>query len=626
MITSGFKEEMMIRNKTLAVFILAVWLTSFPSYGAIDGRDILEKCKKASGGSAWDSIRTAHVKMKLATGGLEGKAESWEDVITGRHISRYSLGPVTGEDGFDGETIWTKDSSGQVRQRQGDDEVLGTANEAYRICLAYWYPQRWPAEIEYSGTREEEGKDFHVLRITPHSGRPFDLWVNAGTWLIDRTVEKTALETRTVFFSDYREVNGLKYPFYSRSTNGETQYDILTNIESVEFNVPLEEGLFGMPAPPPPDFAFAEGRTSTTVPFQLLNNHMYVDVKLNGKGPFLLLCDTGGANIVTFTLADELGLEPEGKLQARGAGEESEEVSLVKIDSLSVGDVTILDQLFAVFPLESFYAVEGIPQSGLIGYEIFRRFVVKIDYENSLLTLTRPDAFSYEGDGTVIPFKFNGRIPQVEGSIDGIPGKFDIDTGSRASLTLTGPFVEKHELVKHFSPKVEGVTGWGVGGPVRAKVSRARLLLLDGIEFDNPVTELSLQTGGAFTDPYMAGNVGAGLLKRFNITFNYDRHEIIFEPNANASKPDVFDRSGMWVNLADSAFEIVDVIENGPAAESGLEAGDTIIAVDGQSATKLSLPELRHRFRSDPPGTRIHLTVKNGQVEREVDLILRDLL
>lgn len=34
-------------------------------------------------------------------------------------------------------------------------------------------------------------------------------------------------------------------------------------------------------------------RGSVTVPFTLANNQIYVDVLLNGKGPFRALCDTG---------------------------------------------------------------------------------------------------------------------------------------------------------------------------------------------------------------------------------------------------------------------------------------------------------------------------------------------
>ena len=63
--------------------------------------------------------------------------------------------------------------------------------------------------------------------------------------------------------------------------------------------------------------------------------------------------------------------------------------------------------------------------------------MVRVDYEHGQLTLTAPSAFTYQGHGTVVPFRFNEQIPQVDGSIDGFPGKFDIDTGAaRGSVTI----------------------------------------------------------------------------------------------------------------------------------------------------------------------------------------------
>jgi hypothetical protein len=605
---------------------LAAQCTMLSAEEVRDPHEILMKAKEAAGGSAIDTLRTVHAQMKIRTGGMDGIAESWEDVQRGKFRSRFELGPVKGEEGFDGEIVWTRDTSGQVLRGEGEDERQGAMNGAYRASLAYWFPERRPAEITSAGLQEENGKSFHVVRITPEEGRPFDMWIDAATWLIDRTVEKQAVDTRTIFFSDYRKIGGLTYPFSSRSTNGETQYDFFTTLEKVEFNLPLDEETFSMPAPPPPDFSFAAGKNATEIPFKLLNNHIYLEVRLNGKGPFLFLCDTGGANIVTPSLASELGLTPVGAVQGRGVGEKSEDVGFVKMDSLSLGDVTLKDQLFMVFPLEPFSAVEGVPQAGLVGYEVFKRFVAQVRYADGVLMLTDPGAFAYEGQGTVLSFQFDGRIPQVDGSIDDIPGKFDIDTGSRASLTLLAPFVEANGLKEKLSPRFEGVTGWGVGGPARGLIARAGILRLGNIVIENPVAELSLQKRGAFTDVYVAGNVGAGLLKKFDIIFDYGHQQMIFEPNVNASKADVYDRSGMWVNKADSVLEVVDVIEGGPADKAGLAVGEAILSVDGRSARETSLPLLRDRFRSDPPGTSLLLKVRGEQGEREIALVLEDLV
>lgn len=593
---------------------------------------VLARAKQLSGGKAWDAVANRTVHARLHVGGLDGTAEATEDVLGCRHALRYSLGPLSGAEGFDGKTPWTADASGQARAEESAEAREAAADEAYRTCLAFWYPARWPAEVTLDGRTEEGGRRFDVLLITPRGGRPFKLWIDAGTGLFDRVVEAAGIETRTSFFSDFREVQGVRVPFSTRSTNGDTRYDQLVTVESIRFDQPLAAGAFAMPAPPPADFALAGGATSTSVPFELLNNHIYLDVKLDGKGPFRLLCDTGGANILTPRLAKTLGLSPQGALQGRGVGDKSEDVGLVKVAALGVGAATLRDQVFAVYDLDPLSSAEGVPANGLIGYEVFKRFVVRVDYEHRTLTLTLPAAFAYHGAGVAMPFKFNGHIPQVEGAIDGIPGAFDIDTGSRASVDLLGPFVQQHGLRERYAPKLEGVAGWGVGGPALSQFARAGSLRLGGLEVSHPVIELTLQTKGAFSDKYVAGNVGGALLSRYNLVFDYSRQRLVFERHAGSDLPIPFDRAGAWMNLATEAppalpaFEVIDVYAGGPAAEAGMLRGDRIVEVDGKPPGDLSLPALRERLRTDPPGTRIRFTVLRAGQRGEVVVVLRDLV
>jgi predicted aspartyl protease len=625
------KKERRPMSRKLGLFLVVavIALVGFRAAeaGQRDVRQVLEKAKQATGGKAWDAVRSVHTKAKLTTSGLSGTAEAWEDTLTGRSLTRFELGPVKGAEGFDGEVLWSQDSSGEARAEEGTDARLGAVDNAYRRTMAYWYPERWPGTVEDAGERRENGRTFRVVRITPQGGRPFEMWLDASTFLFDRVVEKAAIETQTTYFSDYRDVSGVKVPFVTRASNGETRYDQFFTAEKVEINVPLEEGMFSMPTAATRDFAIAGSRTSTSVPFMLVNGHIYLQVRLDGKGPFRFLCDTGGANIVTPELARSLGLETAGTLQGRGVGEKSEDVGLTKIKSLEIGGATLSNQVFAVYPLMDLAKAEGLLPQGLIGYEVFKRFVVTVDYEHRRLTLTLPSAFSYQGTGTVVPFRFNNHIPQVEGEIDGIPGRFDIDTGSRSSLTILAPFAEKHNLKEKYGAKIEAVTGWGVGGPARGWIVRTHVLKLGGVTVEGAVADLSVQKSGAFVDPYVAGNVGAGVLQRFNIVFDYGGQRLIFEPNANFSRPDLYDRAGMWLNLEGDAFKIIDVVAGGPAAEAGLKAGDTILAVDGKSSARLALAAVRLKFKSDPPGTRVRLRVRSGGApEREVTITLRDLI
>lgn len=617
-----------MRNRVI-VGVIAVLIASVPVLAAVPqcAQDVLDKSKQAMGGDAWDGIRTTYSKAEIVTSGLTGEGESWQDTLSGKYLEKYKLGPASGADGFDGKQVWSQDTSGQPRPEGGENARQGAADEAYRGVMGYWYPQRWEAQIECLGEKkDDQGRGFQVLQITPKGGRPFQVWIDATTYLIDHTVEKQEIETRSNYFSDYRSMNGVKVPFAVLSTNGDKQYDQHIKLQNIEFNKPVQESMFVMPVPPPPDFTIAGGKTSTTVPFELLNNHIYLQVRLNNRGPFRLLCDTGGANIITPEMSRQLGLKSEGALQGRGVGEKSEDVGLVKIQSVQIGDVTLDNQLFAVYPMESFSKVEGVPVNGLVGYEVFKRFVTKVDYEHSMLTFTTPATFKYTGNGTVVPFIFNDHIPQVEGAIDGMAGKFDIDTGSRSSLDLLGPFVEKNDLVKRYNARLDATTGWGVGGAARSLVTRAKVLTLGKVEVPNPVTELTLQKKGAFSSVYVAGNVGAGVLKRFNVTFNYKDQQIIFERNANFDKPDVFDRSGMWLNMAGDSFEVMDVVAGGPAEQAGLKVGDKIVAIDGKPSSQVSLPALRVHFKTDAPGTQVHLTIQSGGEKHETDLVLRNLV
>lgn len=591
----------------------------------VDTSAVLARAKAVSGGLAWDEVRSSHTAGKIETGGLKGVTEEWNEVVRGRGYSRFSLGPMTGAEGWDGQAGWSQDSSGQSKRMQGGDEVEAAVNDAYRRSLAYWYTNRWPAVIESAGERPDGGRLFEVIRITPKGGRMFEFWIDSKTGLIDRTVEQAAVETRTTLFSDFRLVNGRKVPFRIRVTNGETRYDQLFRMDAIEFNVPLDAGKFVQPALPAPDFSFAGGRIWTVVPFELINNHIYVEVRLNGQGPCRVLCDTGGENVVSPKLAAVLGVKSEGELQGRGVGEKSEDIGLAKLRTLEVGDITVSNQVFTVFELAPLSNVEGIEVEGLIGYEVFKRFVVEVNYERSRLTLTLPSAFKYQGNGTVVPFRFNDRIPQVDGSIDGLPGTFDIDTGSRFSVSLLKDFSEKHDLRGKLDPRVEAVTGWGFGGSARGLVARARELRLGEVRVAGPVTEISLQQKGALVSPYAAGNIGGGVLQRYNLTFDYGSQRIYFETNARTAALDVYDRSGMWINRLGADLKVVDVTRGGPGERAGVKSGDLIVAIEGAPITDGALVRLRKRFRSDPAGTGIRLGLKTASESREVELVLGDL-
>ena len=377
-----------------------------------------------------------------------------------------------------------------------------------------------------------------------------------------------------------------------------------------------------------PDFTIAGGKTSISLPFDLADNRIIINVELNGKGPFRFIFDSGAGAIVSPEVARELGLKIEGTSTGGGVGEKLVERGATNVATVQVGDISLRNQDFGVISFADMKYVFGTNRiDGIIGYSLFKRLVVRIDYEQKRVTFTEPSQFAYNGSGVTVPLDFDAHLPLVKGELDGVPGIFVIDTGARSSLLLYGPFVERNNLRAKYKATVEGITGWGIGGPVRSQVVRINSLKLGAVEVHNLIARLSLQKNGALTNANRAALVGPDVLRQFTTTFDYSRRQLIFEKNGSYGKPDSYDRVGMWFGQEGDHFEVIDVIAGSPASEAGIKVGDRILAIDGQSTTALDLPSVRLKFKNDPPKKRVRLTVqRDGGERREVLILLRDLV
>jgi hypothetical protein len=610
-----------------AMVLIASSVASASTNAATDpqAERVLRQAAAAADEARWSEVRFIRIKGKIITSGLSGTFETLFDARSGRYRNSQLLGPSSGADGFDGTAVWQQDDAGQTTLQGGEDSLRGAVNEAYQNARGYWHQDKFPADIVYMRRQEENADAFDVLRVTPTGGRPMEEWFDTHRHLLARTVEQAATRTTTTYFSDYHRALGALVARAVRQTTGEKKYDVFLKIDSASPEAAPPASAFAPPASSKVDFGFSSGDGTTTVPFELINNHMYVEVKLNDES-YDFLFDTGGRNVVTPTTARALGLTTQGALQGGGVGEKSEDFGLTKVAHMAIGGAHLDDQTFVVIALESMGAVEGRPVTGVFGYEVFKRFIVRTDYERRQITLSDPGSFKYSGSGIRMPFTFIDTDPVVSGEIDGLKGAFTLDTGSRASLDLSSPFVARNDLVKRWSANFRGVSGWGAGGVARASFARPKMFLLGGIPIPSPVVGLSEQRTGDESNIYVAGNVGAGILKRFNITWDYPHLQIFFERNTNYAEPDVFDRAGLWANLGSHGFTVVEVISGGPADRAGLKAGDDIVSVDGRVAgAEMSLPEFR-RYTKAAPGTSVTLKILRGNQSLQLTVILRDLV
>jgi hypothetical protein len=585
--------------------------------------ELLAANKAAAGAAAWDSVSSLRIEYAYSGQGLTGTIVSIDDAKTGRWVDDAKIGPATQTQGFDGAHTWVRDQSGTVTQQDGGDTRQLAFNEGYRRANLWWRPGYGGASIVSDGAKSDAGTRYDVLTVTPKGGKPFDAWFDTNTHLLARVVEQQGPQISTTTLSDYRVYDGVKLPAKAVSSTGIAKYDQTQTIVSAKTTPMPADSTFAMPANQVADFAIDGGASRTAVPFELVNNHIYAPVTVNGT-PFTFIFDSGGVNLITPRSAKTLGLESVGHMEGNGGGSGHMDFGLTKVRSLRIGDATISDQVIPVAPLEDLAPAEGRTGGGMIGFETLRRFVTVVDYGAKTLTFIDPKKFDSRDAGTPIPFQFDGNTLVIEASYAGHRGSFIVDTGARMSLTLNTPFVKANNLRAGSARSVTGVTGWGIGGPTRSVVMRGAPLRIGPLTVEHPIAELSTDTAGSNSDAALAGNIGAGILKRFVVTLDYGHLTIYLKPIKGAIDDlDTFDRAGLWLNDDPSGFTVIDVMPGSPAADAGIKDGEIITAIDGKPTASVHLYDLRRRLRNDPPGTVVVFSV-NGR--GDVRLALRDLI
>ena len=584
--------------------------------------EILSLNRAASGGAVLALHPAAFLQYDYAGNGLTGKVSGTNDLKDGRFEQDFAIGPQKGANGYDGTHVWTKDNSGIVTLQEGGDAIPLAVNNAYRNANLWWRPGYGGAAVASDGEKSDAGAAYDVLTVTPKGGKPFDAWFDVKTHLLHRIDEAQAGVMTVTTLSGYRDFAGVPTPVDTVVSTGDKKYDQHLTLTKAAFVDVPDTALYAPPKSAAADFAIAGGAHSVTFPFQLIANHIHANVTVNGKGPYLFIFDTGGVNIVSPQLAQALGLKVEGHAEGRGAGAATVDMSLTHVDKLDVGGAVVNDQLFVAYDLDAMYPANGTHMPGMIGYEVFRRFITTIDYGAKTITLTDPKYFDPRDSGTPIHIVFNGNAAIAEGSYDGIAGKFQIDTGSRSALTLNAPFVAANHVGADAARSVDAIDGWGVGGPSTSHVIRGGVLKIGPVAVAHPVVGMGTDKAGAFADPTLSGNIGGGILKRFVVTFDYAGNTMYLKPVPGpVADLDSYDRAGTWFNLEPEGFTVVAVTAGGPAEAAGLRQGDVITAVDGKPFAGLDLPALRQRLRDDPVGTVVTLRLKSG---KDVKIVLKD--
>lgn len=234
----------------------------------------------------------------------------------------------------------------------------------------------------------------------------------------------------------------------------------------------------------------------------------YVMVTINGQGPFRFIIDTGtGAEaLVSPALADQLGLPTVGHANLSDpSGQGGKRVPILLIESLELAGVKF-ENVHAV--QSGFFAESGTCQ-GLLGFTLFRDFLLTLDFPGRVVTLAN-GTLTPDGGKTVLPFRMPQGVPLASLKVDGLePVEAQLDSGGGGLVIPESMAVQ----LKYDVPPVLFASGQSVATCFKLKVAKLDADVKVGrYTFTHPVVEIH--------PAFPLVNFGSPPMQKFAITFD----------------------------------------------------------------------------------------------------------
>jgi hypothetical protein len=421
------------------------------------------------------------------------------------------------------------------------------------------------------------------------------------------------------------------------------------------------------------NFELPAGEKFQKVKFELVNNLIIIPIEVNGAELSFIL-DSGVNKPILFNLSDKdsIQINNVSEIVIKGLGE-GEPIDALSSDTniFKIGKAFNKDQLlYVVMDKELNLSPRlGLPVHGIIGYDLFRDFVVEINYSSKYLKLHDPDLYISKKSSKVrtIPLRIVQNKAYVKGHVfiedkRGIPVELLIDSGSSDAVWL---FEDLEKGLGVPKKNYLDFLGQGLSGSIYGKRTKIDGINLGGFQLRDAKTAFpDLQYFNSITSfGNRNGSLGGEVLKRFTLVFNYGNRTLSLRKNALFNRPFDFNLSGIDIQhngmryisesladaggvvLADSGksfgdvqilFEnmtrlsmVPEIIVSGiragsPGHKAGLQEGDVILAVNGKKVHHYKLQQILHML-NEKDGKRVKVLVERYQKDILISYVLKDV-
>lgn len=272
--------------------------------------------------------------------------------------------------------------------------------------------------------------------------------------------------------------------------------------------------------PPPKPFSSAELSAPAVEVPMLAGEGVVVEVRIDGKGPYRFLLDTGaaGGGRITPKVAETLGLPAVGEVMAGDpSGQNRRSMKVVEAGSLTLGGATFRDVRLAMREIPTRPGETAL--DGILGIGLFQDHLLTLDYPARRVRIEKGELPPLD-DREILAFENRFGIPQIRLKVGDVVVETDVDSGNRnGELVLPASYIGKVPLESE--PKVVGKARTGFN---EFDVKQAPLK--GGVRLGAQTVERPLVD---FVEVFPHANIGHAFLSRFAVTLDQKNRRIRFK-------------------------------------------------------------------------------------------------
>jgi hypothetical protein len=265
--------------------------------------------------------------------------------------------------------------------------------------------------------------------------------------------------------------------------------------------------------------------------FHFNGSQILIPLTINhGKDTLHFLFDSGcEINLLSLPVAGRMGLNGGTDAGLSGWSNEMTYMPQTQTNSLNIGKISIPDPEFYLESLAG-ATMDGIPVDGVIGYDLLKRYIVKIDFQNKEMSFYPGGKFHYPPGGELLKLGMNYRTPTVQGTLVNNQGQpftstYHLITGGNFGLLLNGKFVEKYALDKTLT--ITGkVTRHDLLQPITYTECIAPSFNAGNYKLYQLPALYSSKVNDTAPDKEIAGAIGAEVWKHFTMIINLPEKEL----------------------------------------------------------------------------------------------------